>query len=163
MIHYIFDLDDTLIIHQNGLLLDYNNIQINNNLKKLLDNCKGECYIYTNGTLGHAYKIIKKMNIINSFHKIYSRDTLPFMKPDKRSFITVNNDINNIYQNIDKIYFFDDLLENCKQAKNHGWITVWINPDCLSNNHYDYIDYSFENINSALIFLENNNNNIFNE
>ena len=23
------------------------------------------------------------MDIINSFHKIYSRDTLPFMKPDK--------------------------------------------------------------------------------
>lgn len=47
MIHYIFDLDDTLIIHQNGLLLDYNNIQINHNLKKLFDNCKGELlYLY---------------------------------------------------------------------------------------------------------------------
>lgn len=50
------------------------------------------------------------MDIINSFHKIYSRDTLQFMKSDKRSFITVNNDINNIYQNeikliLDKIKF----------------------------------------------------------
>ena len=165
MIHHVFDLDDTLIIHQNRLLLNYNNIQVDNDLKNLLNKCDGECYIYTNGTASHAYTIIKKMDIIKCFHKIYSRDTLPFMKPDMRSFITVKNDIKNIYQNIDKIYFFDDLLENCKEAKKNGWTTFWINSDFLNGHQYDFIDYAFKDIKICLKYLEkqnnNNNNNIF--
>ena len=64
------------------------------------------------------------MNIIKYFFKVYSRDNIPYMKPDYRSFNAVNNDINNYYKDsINEIYFFDDLLENCKQAKNHGWKT----------------------------------------
>ena len=164
MIHYVFDLDDTLIIHPKGERLNYNTIIEDNTLQNLLNNCKGECYIYTNATFGHAYTIIKKMNINKYFFKIYSRDTLPYMKPDMRSFITVNNDIKKIYSSEDKIYFFDDLLENCKEAKNHGWITFWIHPNFLSLHQYDYIDYSFKNIKDALVYLEkqnNNNNNIF--
>ena len=63
MIHYVFDLDDTLIIHQKGVNLDYNMIKVDKLLKQLLDNCNNECYIYTNGTFGHALAVIKKMDI----------------------------------------------------------------------------------------------------
>ena len=104
------------------------------------------------------------MNIKKNFFKIYSRDTLSYMKPDYRSFNSVQNDINNYYKNtLNKIYFFDDLLENCKEAKNHGWTTFWINPDFLSGDQYSYIDHAFKNIKDALIYLEkqNINNNIF--
>lgn len=163
MIHYVFDLDDTLIIHQKGVKLNYNDISVDETLKNLLDKCNGECYIYTNGTFGHAHAVIRKMNIKKYFFKIYSRDTLPFMKPDKRSFITVNNDINSVYNIDNTIYFFDDLLDNCKTAKSQGWTTFWIHPDFLSGHRYEYIDYSFKNIKDALIYLEkqNINNNIF--
>lgn len=163
MIHYVFDLDDTLIIHQKGVKLNYNDISVDETLKNLLDKCNGECYIYTNATFGHAHAVIRKMNIKKYFFKVYSRDTLPYMKPDKRSFITVNNDINSFYPEENTIYFFDDLLDNCKTAKSQGWITFWIHPDFLSGNQYDFVDYSFKNIKDALIYLEkqNINNNIF--
>ena len=39
MIHYIFDLDDTLIIHQKGVRLNYNDISVDNTLKNLLNDC----------------------------------------------------------------------------------------------------------------------------
>ena len=80
MIHYVFDLDDTLIIHKKGVRLNYNDIVVDNTLQNLLDNCRGECYIYTNGTFGHAHTVIRKMNIKKYFFKIYSRDTLPYCK-----------------------------------------------------------------------------------
>ena len=163
MIHYVFDLDDTLIIHQKGIRLNYNDIVVDNTLQNLLWNCKNECYIYTNATFGHAHTVIQNMNIKKYFFKIYSRDTLPFMKPDTRSFYSVQNDIQKIYPGENQIYFFDDLLENCKTAKSQGWTTFWINPDFLSGHQYDFVDYSFKNIKDALIYLEkqNINNNIF--
>ena len=163
MIHYVFDLDDTLIIHQKGIRLNYNDISVDDTLKKLLWNCRGECYIYTNGTFGHAHAVIRKMDIKNYFFKIYSRDTLPFMKPDMRSFHSVQNDIQKIYPEENIIYFFDDLLENCREAKNQGWTTFWIHPDYLYKPKYDFVDYAFKNIKDALIYLEkqNINNNIF--
>ena len=33
MIHYVFDLDDTLIIHKKGVRLNYNNIRTDETLK----------------------------------------------------------------------------------------------------------------------------------
>jgi FMN phosphatase YigB (HAD superfamily) len=163
MIHYVFDLDDTLIIHQKGVRLNYNNIIVDETLKSLLENCIGECYIYTNGTFGHAHAVIRKMNIKNYFFKVYSRDTLPFMKPDVRSFISVQNDIQKLYPEENIIYFFDDLLENCKTAKSRGWTTFWIHPNFLTGHQHDYVDYAFKNINTCLLYLEkqNNNYNIF--
>ena len=157
MIHYIFDLDDTLIIHQKGVPINYDMIIEDNLLKKLLDNCNAECYIYTNGTFNHAFDIIKSMNIINTFFKIYSRDTLSYMKPDMRSFNSVQNDIQIIYPKENIIYFFDDLLENCETAKSLGWTTFWINPNYLYKHHYDFVDYAFKNIKDALIYLEKTN------
>jgi len=162
MIHYVFDLDDTLIIHQKGVQINYDTIQSDLGLKSLLDNCKGECYIFTNATFGHAYEVIKKMNINNNFFKVYSRDTLPYMKPDPLSFVSVQNDIRKNYHNTDIIYFFDDLLENLNAAKKRGWKTFWIHPDA-NTNLYDYVDYGFPDIKTCLKYLEeyNINNTIF--
>ena len=162
MIHYIFDLDDTLIVHQKNVQIDYDTMQEDRGLKLLLDNCKGECYIYTNGTFGHAHAVLKKMNLINNFFKVYSRDTLPYMKPDPLSFVSVQNDIRNNYRDVEVIYFFDDLLENLKVAKNRGWITFWIHPDS-NRSTYNYVDYGFPDIKTCLKYLEeyNINNTIF--
>lgn len=153
MIYYIFDLDDTLIMHKKGISLDYNMIQPDTKLNRLLNNCKGECYIYTNGTGGHALECINRMNIKNNFTKIYSRDTIAFMKPDFRSFKLVHNDI--YRDGNDIFFFFDDRLENLKIAASVGWVTYWIHPEYIKAINYPFVTMAFPNIYECLIYLEN--------
>ena len=155
MIHYIFDLDDTLIIHNNVRHINYELISEDYLLSQLLSRCKGPRYIYTNGTGGHALTVLNKMNIKQYFDKIYSRDTIPYMKPDERSIDDVYNDILSRYepkQNI--IFFFDDRLENLKVAKEKGWLTFWIHPKYSIGSKYDFVTMSFPNINDCLQYLE---------
>lgn len=155
MIYFVFDLDDTLIIHQKGVPINYNMIQRDDSLSNLLNKCKGECYIYTNGTGNHALDIIDSLGIKNTIHKIYSRDTIPYMKPDERSFIRVQQDLFSFSKKTGTIFFFDDLLENLKAAKKLGWITFWIHPDYNSGSNYSFIDLSFSDIKTCLSYLEN--------
>tara|TARA_B100001248_G_C27391384_1_gene462542 strand:- start:2118 stop:2585 length:468 start_codon:yes stop_codon:yes gene_type:complete len=153
MIYYLFDLDDTLIMHKKGIPLNYNMISPDNKLNHLLGKCKGECYIYTNGTGGHALECIERMNIKNNFTKVYSRDTIPFMKPDFRSFKSVHNDI---YRGANDIFFFfDDQLENLKIASSLGWVTFWISPDYIKAINYSFVTMAFQNIYDCLTYLEN--------
>lgn len=161
MIVLIFDLDDTLLMSNE--YNTYNDINFNSKLLNLLTINNYDKYIYTNGTYGHAESSIPKLlGNTNIFKKMYARDTIPFMKPNFKSFNYVNNDIfdrynyctNNIckYDNI-KYVFFDDNLDNMKTAKNIGWTTVWIphrNYKNTSNNNYNFVDYKFNNIYSAL-------------
>lgn len=151
MIYYMFDLDDTLIMHQKGIPLNYEMIQPDKRLNYLLSKCKGECHIYTNGTGGHALECIEKMKIKDNFTKVYSRDTIPFMKPDFRSFKSVQKDIdeNGIF------LFFDDQLDNLKIAASVGWITFWIHPEYLKARNYSFVNMSFKNIYDCLMYLEN--------
>ena len=155
MIYFLFDLDDTLIIHQKGVPINYNMIQRDDSLSKLLNKCKGECYIYTNGTGNHALDIIDRLGIKDTMHKIYSRDTIPYMKPDERSFIRVQQDLFSFSKKEGIIFFFDDLLENLNAAKKLGWITFWIHPDHNSGSNYSFIDLSFSDIKTCLSYLEN--------
>jgi len=153
MIYFLFDLDDTLIIHNNGKNLNYEMIQPDYRLNDLLSRIKGESHIYTNGTAGHALECIERMNIKQNFTKIYSRDTLPFMKPDFRSFKVVQGDIQRNYNDI--FFFFDDMLENLKIAKSLGWITFWIHPDYMEARNYPFVTMAFPNIYECLTYLEN--------
>jgi FMN phosphatase YigB (HAD superfamily) len=153
MIYFLFDLDDTLIMHPKDTQLSYNLVKPDHTLNKLLSKCNGECYIYTNGTGGHALECIERMNIKDNFTKIYSRDTLPFMKPDFRSFKSVHNDI---YRGGNDIFFFfDDRLENLKAASSIGWVTYWIHPEYIKAINYQFVTMAFPNIYDCLTYLEN--------
>ncbi len=142
---YIFDLDDTILMHnqfKNGI--DYNLIQYNPQIDNYLSSLKGTKYIYTNGTYGHADKTLQMMKIDHHFDVIYARDTLDFMKPEYSSFKQVYIDVlkqNNLsLYDPHTVYFYDDLLANLKTAHEIGWKTIWIH-----SNHwkkYDYVDYS---------------------
>ena len=154
MIHHVFDLDDTLIIHNKNMNINYNLISEDNLLTQLLNKCRGPRYIYTNGTGGHALAVLDKMNIKNNFDKIYSRDTIPYMKPDNRSFNDVQNDISYRYPVSKTIFFFDDRLENLKTAFQMGWFTFWIHPNYLLGNQYDFVTMSFSTIKDCLTYLE---------
>jgi len=52
--------------------------------------------------------------------------------------------------------FFDDLLPNLKTAKKRGWKTVWISP-FYDSVRYDFIDYSFPDIKSSMIYCNKYN------
>jgi len=153
MIHYIFDLDDTLILHNNKPI-NYDLINDNSILKKQISTLNSPCYIYTNGTGGHAITILENMNLISIFDKIYSRDTMPYMKPDIKSFNDVQDDISYRYSDKKIFYFFDDLLDNLKTASELGWITFWINPNYVEGINYSFINGSFPTITDCLNYLE---------
>ena len=154
MIHYIFDLDDTIIIHENKPI-HYDLINENTILKNLISNLNEPCYIYTNGTGDHAVTVLKNMKLLSYFDKIYSRDTIPHMKPLMKSFQTVQGDIQTRYTtNEDIFYFFDDLLENLKTASELGWITFWIHPNYKKGINYSFVNMSFPSVIDCLKYLE---------
>lgn len=144
---YIFDLDDTIIMHNmfKGSFLDYDKIQYNHKIDEYLSSLNGTKYIYTNGTYGHADKVLSQMKLCHHFKLIYARDTVDYMKPNKSSFLQVYDDI--LYQeNISKnephnIYFYDDQLANLNTAYHLGWTTIWIHQDYL--NQYYFVDLSY--------------------
>ncbi len=157
MLYYLFDLDETLIIHHTDSKLMYN-VYPNKLLKRLLKKMIGEKYIYTNATYGHADILLNKLDIHNQFKKIYARDTIPYMKPDIKSLLFVKNNILYSDYNIDErntFVFFEDTLENLYTAKKNGWITVWIHPYFYEKNNYNFVDYSFPNIYDALFKMQN--------
>tara|TARA_B110000495_G_C22607828_1_gene363004 strand:- start:127 stop:609 length:483 start_codon:yes stop_codon:yes gene_type:complete len=155
MIHYVFDLDDTLIIHQKDKPIIYSNIYPDYELINHLNKLGGPCYIYTNGTGGHALDVIERMNIKNIFEKIYSRDTIPYMKPNYKSFTAVHDDLSLRDSDVKVVFFFDDMLVNLEAANREGWTTFWIHPDAIQGKYYPYVNQSFTDINKCLQYLEN--------
>ena len=156
MKHYLIDLDDTLFINKDKRRINYSLIQKDQRLIQLLDMIQHPKYIYTNATFNHANIVLNKMGIDTKFKIIYSRDTIPLMKPHINSAIDVENNIrywgyNNQYNH--NFYFFDDLLDNLQMGKKQGWTTIWISSEYKKINNYNYIDYSFPNIKSALSYL----------
>lgn len=151
---FIFDLDDTIIYYPFGIV-DYRNIRVDVNLSRILNNLNSPKYIYSNGTYGHVKEILNKMNLTNSFDKLYARDTIPYMKPYVESYKFIEQDIRKKYNDRNKYYFFDDRLENLQTAKSRGWYTIWVNINFIDKPYY--VDYAFPNIHTAAMYflLEN--------
>ena len=103
-------MDDTLIYHKK--YGTYDMIKEDKQLTYLLQLVKHPKYVYTNATYSHANVIANKLKIDHLFTKIYSRDTIPTMKPDINSAIALEKDIQMIHpQTYDHMYyFFDDLF-----------------------------------------------------
>ena len=157
MIYYLFDLDDTIVIHSLNRNDDMYDLKPDLCLQNLLNDLNLNSYIFTNGTYGHAQLILNNMNLTN-FKKIYARDTIPYMKPNIKSFEFVQKNI--LYQDYNTdikntFIFFEDTLENLKMAKNLGWITIWIHPLFNRGPMYAFVDYSFPNIYDALYKIKN--------
>lgn len=151
---FVFDIDDTIVLHTREFN-DYYTQNSNTTLKNLLSDFKNtKYYVYTNGTFSHGKAIIDNLNL--NVEMIFARDMIPFMKPDNRSFKIVNRiirkDIWNINKSINRIIFFDDLKENLETAKKFGWTTVLINPELKEKEKY--IDYIFPNIYESIIYFK---------
>ena len=144
---FVFDLDDTLLFHRNDIHYEY--IFENHELNHHLDQNKYPKYIFTNGTYGHAKKVMDKMNITDKFKTIYARDTLMSMKPNINSYVKVQDDIRKKYPKC-HIIFADDNIENLYTAKQMGWITVYINQ--MDSNNYNEVDRKY---NTVIEYLQN--------
>ena len=147
---FIFDLDDTIIYYPNNIV-NYNKITFDSNLFNLLNNLKHPKIIYTNGTYGHAEEVLNNMKLNNIFNKVYARDTIPLMKPHINSFKYVENDIKKNINRNNEYYFFDDRLDNLMTAKSLGWVTIFINLKFIDKPLY--VDHSFSNIHSAVMYF----------
>lgn len=145
---YLFDMDDTIYMHNRPLV--YDNIKEDKDLSALLYYCPYPKYIYTNATFGHADIILQRMKLSKRFKKIYSRDNIPSMKPDINSAIALEKDILREYNDNNEYVFFDDLLVNLKTAKERTWTTIWISPLYKNKNNYPFIDYAFPDLKTAL-------------
>ena len=152
MIILIFDLDDTILM--SNTYSKYSDIKQDMYFKYLLDGIYCKKFIYTNGTYGHGINSLEALKLNKSFDDIFARDTLPYMKPEFRSFNGVQNILyykHNTSKN-DTYIFFDDLPQNLQTAKKIGWITIWVHDKCHQN--YDFVDYAFKDIYNALIFIK---------
>ena len=94
------------------------------------------------------------MKIIDYFEKIYSRDTIPYMKPYYKSFDDVQTDLSFRDPEPKVIFFFDDQLENLKTAAKLGWMTFWIHREHKKSLNYPYVNMAFSNIKDCLRYLE---------
>lgn len=148
----LIDIDDTLYKHETlPIFLDYNNITEDMVLTNALNNIKYPKYIYTNAMFKHANTILNQMNLSDGlFLKIYSRDTIPSMKPLINSAFAVQRDIRKNSGN-GQIVFFDDMLPNLLTAKKLGWTTIWIHPNYKQKNKYNYVDFAYSDFKKALL------------
>lgn len=148
----VFDLDDTLLM--SGTYKRYNDIIPDQKLINILYNLSNPKYLYTNGTYGHGIDGLDALNLRNnrdfSDYHIYGRDSIPYMKPNFKSFNYVNNSIMYDHDDYNSVIFFDDLQDNIHMAYNMGWETVWIHKDADNNHKPHYMDHAYTNITDAL-------------
>ena len=146
----IFDIDDTIYPHKT-LQVNYNTIQQDYELYQLLKRIRLPKFVLTNATYEHANLIVNKLGIENRFRKIYSRDTIPFMKPHLECYKRVESDISKMMKtHSNKYIFFDDLLVNLEAAKEREWITIWINPQYHESYKYPFVDKGYVDLKTAL-------------
>jgi len=151
-IHWIFDVDDTLYqLKKRKPHFDYRDIRHDPYLRNLINGLPGTKHIFSNSMMVHSKRIVNKQGINKIFspHRIYTRDKMGVIKPNKYSYSYVMNKVKP--KNNDYLVFFDDRDENLEMAKKHGWVTVSINPK--PKNHLSFVDLSFPNIHRALNFF----------
>ena len=88
---FVFDIDDTIIMHTKEPN-DYYDSNYNTILSEILSEFKDvKFYAYTNGTFGHGKAVADNLNL--PLERVFGRDTIPFMKPEAKSFLFVDTEI----------------------------------------------------------------------
>jgi len=151
----VIDIDDTLYVHKSGPsrlgFMDYDNIKPNPDLTKELQRLQYPKYILSNATFGHANEILNKMDLDDEFKKIYARNNMSISKPHKECYERVQLDImKDLNKQVDEYLFFDDLLENLKGARDHGWIPIWISPNYKEAYKHPFVYRAFPSLTEAL-------------
>ena len=151
----VIDVDDTLFVHKtigSSIVTDYDMILPDIKIKQRLQQIPNPKYILTNATFGHANDILNKLDVVDEFKKVYSRDNIPEMKPSLYSYQSVSRDIEitSSGHTSNKFIFFDDLVSNLEGAHKVGWNTIWISPDYMNSSKYPYINKAYPTLIDAL-------------
>ena len=148
MLYWIFDLDYTLYNVDKKIPLRYDYIKEDKYTLFLLRSLPFNKLIFTNGTQEHAQTCLSLMNMSSLFTYVIARDTIQDLKPNVSAYLKFM-EISKLSVD-DKCIFFEDSLDNLKQAKDIGWYTVYIGK---LDRYIPYIDMVFININDALEFF----------
>jgi FMN phosphatase YigB (HAD superfamily) len=156
-IKFVFDLDLTLYgdneYEEDGDKVKYESFKKKPFLKQVLNNISHPKYILTNASKDHAEDVLKRMGIDKCFKNIMASDMFELYKPAIQTYKVAIN-LFKINEN-DKVFYFEDLAENLKPAKeNYNWITIWLNKDAHINKRKPkYVDYKFASVEEAMMYL----------
>lgn len=160
MIHWIFDLDNTLYQTDNnnpykvhdGLYLNYSFLKEDKKLQILLNILKGNKIVMTNSVSTHCNTVLDRLNIKKCFGNVMTRTNMKSIKPDPNTYYQVINNCK--IQSKDKCIFFDDMPINLIMAKKFGWITVLITPEPWRyRQSHNNIDFIFPSVHHAIAYL----------
>ena len=148
MIHWIFDLDNTLYRFIDIQNQDLKKIAIDTQLPEIIRLLPGNKLIFTNANQYHSINMISKLKMYNCFNAILNRDLLQGIKPNPMVYFKLIQWCK--IQNNDKVIFFEDTPENLMVAKQFGWITILITDKNPENIKENYIDMCFKDTKTAI-------------
>jgi FMN phosphatase YigB (HAD superfamily) len=157
MKHYIFDVDDTLLLHRNDIHYEW--LREDPELSYHLSQCPYAKHIFSNGNNKHVSTVLDTMNISQFCSLIVSRDNFG-LKPKLETMSRMNQAVHRYdaatspSQETPEIWFFDDRKENLEAGKIFGWTTVWIHTHATHYKSDHIVDYGFQDIKQALRELE---------
>ncbi len=145
-LNFVHDIDITLLAS-------------NPKLSNELDAIEGKKIIFTNGSSGHAERILNKLSIKNAIDGIFDiRMSNYIPKPNKIPYLNV---IANFNLDPSNTVMVDDIPTNLKMAKELGIKTILIDNSSenelvfMSNNKYPYIDLKINNLTKFLNIINN--------
>jgi putative hydrolase of the HAD superfamily len=134
--------------------VDFDDLNRDDELKKLLSKINGQKSIYTNASFNHAKKILNAMGIFDEFEIIFDiKDSNYIAKPDYNSYLMMKEKLGLNDKNITRSIFFEDTAKNLKPASKLGMSTVWIENDFNREEAKilnEYINFSGSDIKSIL-------------
>ena len=124
-------------------------LQSDTALKEFLDKLQCKKWVFTNGYLSYAEKVLKILGVHDSFDGITSLDLSdPCLscKPESVFFRRAMKDAG--VELVEECLFVDDSLMNIRAAKELGWATVYVNEGKKESpeDMVQFIDHEIENI-----------------
>ena len=122
--------------------IDYSAVPRLDELSEALTNLPGRKLIFTNGTLGHANRVLEKLGVTHHFEAVFDivdSDYIP--KPDRTPYDKFQN-----LHGVDgtRSAFFEDLAENLEAPHNMGMTTILITDD--KSHDAPYVHHTTNNL-----------------
>lgn len=111
-------------------------------LRAGLERLKGPRIVFTNGSAGHATRVLERLGLTDLFDGVFAledADLIP--KPDPRTFARMTERFG---VDATSAAFFEDTVKNLKPAKAIGMTTVLVGVDAIASPDaaaVDYIDF----------------------
>ena len=140
--------------------VNFNDLNIDNELKALLKKIKGHKFIYTNAPYDHAKNILQAMGLFEEFEMIFDiKDSNYIAKPDYKSYDMMISKFGINKEKLKRSIFFEDTAKNLKPASELDISTVWIENKFNKDEakiYKQYIDFTGSDIKTILSAMTKN-------